>query len=109
MGMWTCKSQALKAGTSSPNGFAGGGEVVARAREHQDKAEYVVPLFLPSNYSHQPTNPMPIWFDELLQAKGGGYHTLAEVAHALDNPVVFAEVERYHCHHKGCAELEANW
>ena len=43
---------------------------------------------------------MPIWFDKLLQAKGGEYHTLAGAARALDNPAAFAKVEQYHCHHK---------
>ena len=50
---------------------------------------------------------MPIWFNELLQAMGGGYHTLAEAAHTLDNPATFAEVEWYHHHHERYAELEA--
>jgi hypothetical protein len=31
---------------------------------------------------------------------GGGYHTLAEAAHALDDPAAFAEVEHYHRHHE---------
>ena len=82
--------------------------MVARVGEHQDEAEYVVPLFLPSNYSCQLTDPMPIWFNELLQAKGGGYHTLAEVACALDDPATFAEVEQYHHHHERRVELEAD-
>ena len=88
--------------------IARGEEVVARAGEHQNKAEYMVPLFLSSDYSCQPTDPMPIWFNKLLQAKGRGYHTLAEAACVLDNPATFAEVECYHCHHKQYAELKAD-
>ena len=80
--------------------IAGGGEVVARVGEHQDEAEYMVPLFLPSNYSRQLTDPMPIWFNELLQAKGGGYHTLAKAARALNDPATFTEVEQYYRHHE---------
>jgi len=81
----------------------GNGEVVARAREHMDKPEYMVSLYLQANYSLCPTSRMPQWFIKLLQMQGGPYHTLAEVAHALDNPV---EIFSVLCHVEdgfGCA------
>src|SRR5216683_566366 len=84
----------------------GNGEVVARAGESADEPEYVVSLYLPSDYSQQPTASLPHWFLELLQARGGGYHTLAEAARSLNHPAAFAEVERYSCHHQCRAELE---
>jgi len=71
----------------------GNGEVVARAGEHADKLEYVVSLFLPADYSQCPTSTLPLWFIELLQARGGAYHTLAKAACNLKHPTTYAEVE----------------
>src|SRR5216683_1753279 len=84
----------------------GNGEVVARAGERADEPEYVVSLYLPSDYSTRPTALLPPWFLELLQASGGAYHTLAEAACGLKHPAAFAEVERYRRHHMHRAELE---
>src|SRR5216683_2689680 len=84
----------------------GNGEVAARARESADEPEYVVSLYLPSDYSQRPTASLPHWFLELLQATGGAYHTLAEAAHGLEHPAAFAEVEQYRRHHMRHAELE---
>src|SRR6266851_259817 len=84
----------------------GNREVVARAREQADEPEYVVSLYLPSDYSTRPTTLLPPWFLELLQASGGAYHTLAEAARGLKHPAAFAEVERYRRHHTHRAELE---
>ncbi len=77
----------------------GNGEAVARAGERADEPEYMVSLYLPSDYSTRPTALLPPWFLELLQANGGAYHTLAEAARGLEHPAAFAEVERYHRHH----------
>src|SRR5712671_1941565 len=84
----------------------GNGEVIARAGERIDEPEYVVSLYLPSDYSTRPTALLPPWFLELLQANGGAYHTLAEAARGLEHPAAFAEVERYRRHHTHRAELE---
>src|SRR5216683_1480139 len=84
----------------------GNGEVVARAGERANEPEYVVSLYLPSDYSTRPTALLPPWFLELLQASGGTYHTLAEAARGLEHPAAFAEVERYRRHHTHRAELE---
>jgi len=86
----------------------GNSEVVARAGEHTNKPEYMVSLYLPSDYSQQPTSTLPQWFIELLQARGGPYHTLAEAAHSLKHPTTYTEVECYSCHHQCCAELEVD-
>ncbi len=66
----------------------------------------MVSLYLPSDYSQQPTTSLPHWFLKLLQARGGAYHTLAEAARSLEHPAVFAEVERYSHHHQRRAELK---
>ncbi len=84
----------------------GNGEVVARAGEHVNEPEYVVSLYFLSDYSQRPTTSLPHWFLKLLQARGGAYHTLAEVACSLDHPAMFAEVERYSRHHQRHAKLE---
>src|SRR6266851_5270669 len=84
----------------------GNGEVVARAGERADEPEYVVSLYLPSDYSTHPTALLPPWFLELLQANGGAYHTLAEAARGLEHPAAFAEIERYHHHHTHHTKLE---
>ncbi len=84
----------------------GNGEVLARASERADEPEYVVSLYLPSDYSQRPTASLPHWFLELLQARGGAYHTLAEAARGLEHPAAFTEVERYNRHHMRHAELE---
>jgi len=84
----------------------GNGEVVARAGERANEPEYVVSLYLPSDYSTRPTALLPPWFLELLQANGGAYHTLAEAARGLEHPAAFAEVERYRRHHTHRAKLE---
>ena len=87
--------------------FLGNGEVVARAGEAVDEPEYVVSLYLESDYSQRPSSPMPSWFLDLLNANGHPYHTLAEAAHSLDDPAAFAEVERYRRHYDKKLELEA--
>ncbi len=58
-----------------------------------DEPEYVVSLFLPTDYSQHPTSTLPLWFIELLQARGGTYHTLAEAACNLKHPATYTIVE----------------
>jgi len=67
--------------------------VVTRAGEHVNEPEYMVSPYLPSDYSQRPTSTLPQWFIELLQARGGPYHTLAEAAHSLEYPTAYAKVE----------------
>jgi len=83
-------------------------KVIARAGEHADKPEYVVTLFLPTNYSQRPTSSLPQWFIKLLQSRGGPYHTLAEAARSLKHPTTYAKIKQYHRHHKQHAELEVD-
>ena len=85
----------------------GNGEVLARAGEEENEPEYVVSLYLESDYSQHPTSPMPRWFLELLQGPGAPYNTLAETVRQLPDMAAFAEVERYRRHHEHRATLEA--
>ena len=84
------------------------GKVIARVGEYRDKLKYMVSLYLKLDYLQHPTSAMPPWFVELLYASGGPYHTLAEVAHALDNPAAFTEVKQYHRHHTHYCKLKAD-
>jgi hypothetical protein len=85
----------------------GSGEVIVRAGEDPNEPEYVVPLYLSTDYSPGDINTMPYWCKELLQSNGAPFFTLAMTVHALDL-TTSAEVECYHCHHKHRAQLKAN-
>jgi hypothetical protein len=77
----------------------GSGEVIAWAGEDPNKSEYVVPLFLATDYSLGDIDTMPYWCEELLQCNGAPFFTLATAVHTMDL-TASAEVERYHCHHE---------
>jgi hypothetical protein len=85
----------------------GSREVVAQAGEEADEAEYVVPLYLPTDYSRGELDTMPYWCEELLQSTGGPFFALATAVRALDL-TASAEVERYQRHHQRRAQLEAD-
>jgi hypothetical protein len=44
----------------------GSGKVVMRVGEDSDEPEYVVPLYLSTDYSPGDVNTMPYWCEELL-------------------------------------------
>jgi len=77
----------------------GSGEVVAQAGEDPNESEYVVPLYLPIDYSCGELDTMPYWCEELLQSIGAPFFTLAMVVRGL-NLTASAEVERYQHHHQ---------
>jgi hypothetical protein len=77
----------------------GSGEVVARAGEDPDELEYVVPLYLPTDYSCGELDTMLYWCEELLQSTGAPFFTLAMVVRGLDL-TASAEVEQYQHHHQ---------
>jgi hypothetical protein len=75
------------------------GEVIAWAGEDPDKPEYMVPLYLSTDYSPGDVDTMPYWCKELLQSNGASFFALAMMVHALDL-TTSTEVERYHHHHE---------
>jgi hypothetical protein len=85
----------------------GSGEVVARAGEDADEAEYMVPLYLPTDYSQGDIDTMPYWCEELLQSTGTPFFALATAVRNL-NLTASTEVERYQRHHQRRAQLEAD-
>jgi hypothetical protein len=60
--------------------------------EDADEAEYVVPLYLPTDYSRGDLDTMPYWCEELLQSTGTPFFALATMVCRLDL-MALAEVE----------------
>jgi hypothetical protein len=85
----------------------GSGEVIVQAGEDPDEPEYVVLLYLSTDYSLGDIDTILYWCKELLQSNGAPFFALATTVHALDL-TASAEVECYHCHHERRAQLEAN-
>jgi hypothetical protein len=85
----------------------GSREVIAQAEEDVDKAEYMVPLNLPTDYSHRELNTMPYWCEELLQSTGTPFFALAMVVRSLDL-TASAEIKWYQCHHQQQSQLKAD-
>jgi hypothetical protein len=64
-------------------------------REHHEDP-YAVDLFLSPDYSSQDVaEPIPIWFNTLLNGPSPTYHTLCRAVANLDDWNATAEVERY--------------
>jgi hypothetical protein len=65
-------------------------------KEHHEDP-YAVDLFLQPNYSSQDVaEPIPIWFNTLLNGPSPACHTLCRAVADLDDWNATAEVERYH-------------
>src|SRR6266851_103050 len=73
----------------------GDGTVELLAGREPGEPTYVVELFLHPNYTENPTETTSPWFLALLTSRDGGYHTLVEEIHRLNNPAATAEVYRY--------------
>ena len=82
------------------------GEVIARAGEDPDEPEYMVLLYLSTDYSPGDIDTMPYWCKELLQSNRAPFFALATTVRMLD--LTSAEVEQYHHHHERRAQLKAN-
>ena len=85
----------------------GSGEVIAQAGKDPDKPEYVVPLFLATDYSPGDVNTMLYWCKELLQCNRAPFFALATVVHTMDL-TASTEVKCYHHHHEQHTQLKAN-
>jgi hypothetical protein len=72
----------------------GSGEVITQAGEDPDEPEYVVPLYLSTDYSPGEINTMPYWCEELLQSHGAPFFALATAVRMMDL-TTSAEVEHY--------------
>jgi hypothetical protein len=72
------------------------GQVLCLPGKEHHEDPYAVNLFLSPNYSSQDVaEPIPIWFNTLLNGPFPAYHTLRRAVTNLDDWNATAEVERY--------------
>jgi hypothetical protein len=73
------------------------GQVLCLPGKEHHEDPYAVDLFLSPDYSSQDVaEPIPIWFNTLLNGPSPAYHTLHRAVADLNNWNTTAEVERYH-------------
>ena len=76
----------------------GKGQVELLAGREPGEPTYVAELFLQPNYTENTvTETAAPWFLTILTSQGGGFHTLIEEAHWLNNPATVAKIYRYRC------------
>jgi hypothetical protein len=74
------------------------GQVELLARREPGEPTYVTELFLQPNYTEGTvTKTAAPWFLAILTSWDGGFHTLVEEVHRLNNPAAIAEIYRYCC------------
>ena len=56
---------------------------------------YISNIYLTPNYSRIPTDPMGLWFLQLLTGAATGFNALAEATHQLPNWEPYAEIMCY--------------
>jgi len=73
----------------------GSGEVeVVVGREHGEPV-YISEIYLAPNYSCIPTDPIGVWFLQLLRGPMAGFNALAEALHELPNWKPYTEAMHY--------------
>ena len=73
----------------------GSGQVKMVAGRARGEPVYISNIYLTPNYSHIPTNPMGVWFLQLLRGPTAGFNTLTEALHELPDWEPYAEVIQY--------------
>ena len=73
----------------------GDGRMELLAGREPGEPTYVTDLFLRPDYTETPTETAAPWFLALLTSWDGGFHTLTEEAHRLNNPATVVEIFRY--------------
>jgi hypothetical protein len=72
------------------------GRVLCLSEKEHNEEPYATELFLSLDYSSQdPTDPLPIWFNTLLNKPTPAFHSLRRAVADLDDWNATAEVERY--------------
>jgi hypothetical protein len=71
------------------------GRVLCLAGKEHNEQPYATELFLSPSYAHDVADPLPIWFNTLLNGPSPAYHTLRHAIHDLDDWNALAEIERY--------------
>ncbi len=76
------------------------------AGQERNKPVYVAQLHLEPNYSQAVTDPILVWFSDLLTSPGDKFNTLACATYELPNWATHAKIMRYHCINKDCHKIE---
>jgi hypothetical protein len=72
------------------------GQVELLARQEPGEPTYIAELFLRPNYTENTvTETAALWFLAILASWDGGFHTLVEEAHCLNNLAAVAKIYRY--------------
>jgi hypothetical protein len=86
--------------------LVGNGQVELLARQEPGESTYITELFLQPNYTETTvTKTAAPWFLAILTSQDGGFHTLIEEAHRLNNSAAVAEIYRYRRLEDKCTEL----
>jgi hypothetical protein len=82
------------------------GQVELLARWEPGEPTYVAELFLRPNYTENTIiETAAPWFLTILTSRDGGFHTLVEEAHQLNNLAAIAEIYCYRCLKDECTKL----
>jgi transposase-like protein len=74
----------------------GNGQVELLAGQEPGEPTYIAELFLRPDYTKGTvTKTAALWFLAILTSRDGGFHTLVEEAHQLNNPAAIAEIYCY--------------
>jgi len=71
-----------------------------------NKLVYVAQLFLKPDCSLLTTDPVCLWFSDLLTSLGDKFNTLTCTTYNLPNWAAHAEVMQYHCINEECHKIE---
>jgi len=71
-----------------------------------NEAIYIAQLILTPDCTLPSTEPLQLWFSNLLTSMGDKFDTLAKAAYKLDNWAAYTEIMHYHCIDTKCHEIE---
>ena len=71
-----------------------------------NEAVYIAQLILEPDCSLPTTEPILLWFSDLLTSPGNKFDTLAKATYKLDNWAAHAEIMHYRCIDTKCHEIE---
>jgi len=84
----------------------GTGEVEMVVGQEGNKAIYIAQLILKPDCSLPATEPITLWFSDLLTSPGDKFDTLTKAAYKLDNWAAHTEIMRYRHIDTECHKIE---
>jgi hypothetical protein len=75
------------------------------ARREPGEPTYIIELFLQRDYTETSAKTAAPWFLTLLTSCDGGFHTLVEETHCLNNLAAVVKVYQYHQLNNKCTRL----